>query len=154
MAASAMVSCGALPVKARTTASPRASDVMKFGSEPLPPAPESRTRPALFGFTCSGLRFIVESLGLRWPAEATRVFTVSVADVQAFRDLMLAEGGARTRASPLELEQTLIPRLARMRKLHGMFIPSESWLPVNTPKDMEEAEKVLPRMNPQLASHA
>src|SRR4051795_13288396 len=36
----------------------------------------------------------VESLDLRWPAEATRLFAVSVADVQAFRDLMLAEGRA------------------------------------------------------------
>ena len=43
------------------------------------------------------------------------------------------------------IEQTLIPRLAEEGKLYGIFIPSESWLPVNTQKDLEEAEKVLYR---------
>jgi site-specific recombinase XerC len=33
----------------------------------------------------------VEFLGLRWPDESTRLFTVSVAEVQAFRDQMVAE---------------------------------------------------------------
>lgn len=41
------------------------------------------------------------------------------------------------------IEQTLIPRLAEEGKLYGIFIPSESWLPVNTQKDLEEAEEAL-----------
>ena len=36
----------------------------------------------------------VEFLGLRWPEDATRLFTVSVADVLAFRDVMLEDGKA------------------------------------------------------------
>ena len=36
----------------------------------------------------------VRFLGIRWPEEATRLFTVSVADVIAFRDQMLAESKA------------------------------------------------------------
>jgi integrase len=36
----------------------------------------------------------VRFLGLRWPEESTRLFTVSVADVLAFRDQMLAEAKA------------------------------------------------------------
>ena len=36
----------------------------------------------------------VRFLGLRWPDESTRLFTVSVADVLAFRDRMLAESKA------------------------------------------------------------
>jgi NDP-sugar pyrophosphorylase family protein len=42
---------------------------------------------------------------------------------------------------PLELEQTVIPLLSRMGRLHGVFIPSQSWLPINTQKDLEEAER-------------
>ncbi len=33
----------------------------------------------------------VEYLGIRWPDESTRLFTVSIAEVQAFRDQMVAE---------------------------------------------------------------
>ena len=36
----------------------------------------------------------VEYLGLHWPDESTRLFTVSVAEVQAFRDQMVAESKA------------------------------------------------------------
>ena len=36
----------------------------------------------------------VQFLGLRWPDESTRLFTVSVADVLAFRDSMFAESKA------------------------------------------------------------
>src|SRR4051812_25134713 len=36
----------------------------------------------------------VEFLGVRWPEESVRLFTVSVADVLAFRDLMLEESKA------------------------------------------------------------
>ena len=36
----------------------------------------------------------VQSLVLRWPEESTRLFTVSIAEVQAFRDQMVAESKA------------------------------------------------------------
>src|SRR5512143_4275555 len=36
----------------------------------------------------------VQFLRLRWPDEATGLFTVSIAEVQAFRDQMLAESKA------------------------------------------------------------
>src|SRR3954451_14302925 len=36
----------------------------------------------------------VEFLELRWPEDSTRLFTVSVADVLAFRDVMLEESKA------------------------------------------------------------
>ncbi len=36
----------------------------------------------------------VQFLGIRWPEESTRLFTVSIAEVLAFRDLMLAESKA------------------------------------------------------------
>lgn len=42
-----------------------------------------------------------------------------------------------------ELEVTLIPELARQRKLYGIFIPPDSWLPINTVKDFAEAERAL-----------
>lgn len=47
--------------------------------------------------------------------------------------------------APVELEQTLIPELASKGKLFGVFIPSDSWYPINTTKEFEEAERVLLR---------
>ena len=47
----------------------------------------------------------------------------------------------------VELEQTVIPQLSRARKLYALFIPSECWLPINTQKDLEEAQKVLTRIH-------
>lgn len=41
------------------------------------------------------------------------------------------------------IEQTLIPTLAKAGELYSVFMPPESWLPVNTQKDLEEAEKSL-----------
>ncbi len=41
------------------------------------------------------------------------------------------------------IEQTLIPKLAEERKLYAVFVPAEAWLPVNTQKDLEDAEKTL-----------
>jgi len=42
-----------------------------------------------------------------------------------------------------EIEDTLIPKLAEEGKLYGIFVPAESWLPVNTQKDMELATQAL-----------
>ncbi|MDG6900663.1 MAG: NTP transferase domain-containing protein [Nitrososphaerota archaeon] len=50
----------------------------------------------------------------------------------------LSEAGARW-----GIEQTLIPKLADEGKLYAVFVPVEAWLPVNTQKDLEEAEKTL-----------
>lgn len=41
------------------------------------------------------------------------------------------------------IEQTLIPALAKAGELHSVFLSPESWLPVNTQKDLEEAEKII-----------
>lgn len=41
------------------------------------------------------------------------------------------------------IEQTLIPKLAKAGELYSVFVSSESWLPVNTQKDLEEAERAL-----------
>jgi len=45
----------------------------------------------------------------------------------------------------VEFEQVLLPRLAEERKLHAYIIPRDAWLPVNTIKELEEAEKALRR---------
>ncbi len=42
-----------------------------------------------------------------------------------------------------EFEQTVLPDLARRNKVFSMVIPSSVWLPVNTSKEQETAEKVL-----------
>ena len=40
---------------------------------------------------CQDVMDFVQFPGLRWPEESTRLFTVSVAEVLAFRDRMVAE---------------------------------------------------------------
>ena len=54
------------------------------------PALEQHTQRAYRQDVMDFVRF----LGIRWPDESTRLFTVSVADVLAFRDRMLAESKA------------------------------------------------------------
>ncbi len=44
---------------------------------------------------------------------------------------------------PVEFEKSLLPELARRGQVYSILIPSECWLPINTQKDREEAEKVL-----------
>ena len=44
---------------------------------------------------------------------------------------------------PLELENTIMPILAKERKLNGFLIDGKKWLPINTKKDYENALKVL-----------
>jgi len=56
------------------------------------------------------------------------------------------------RDGPLELEQTVIPRLSLMGKLYGIFIPDNCWIPINTQKDLEEAEKVLAGLRPLMTN--
>jgi NDP-sugar pyrophosphorylase family protein len=48
-----------------------------------------------------------------------------------------------TDASPVELESTILPFLAREHKLASFFVPYNSWLPINTVKEFERAAKIL-----------
>jgi NDP-sugar pyrophosphorylase family protein len=48
---------------------------------------------------------------------------------------------------PVELEQTIIPQLSASRQLYGFFIPNETWLPVNTPKELDHAQKILTQIH-------
>lgn len=41
------------------------------------------------------------------------------------------------------IEDTLIPKMAESRKLNSVFVPANSWFPVNTQKDLEQAKSVL-----------
>ncbi len=43
----------------------------------------------------------------------------------------------------LELENTVMPILAKERKLNGFLIDAKKWLPINTKKDYEYALKIL-----------
>src|SRR5512135_2965154 len=43
---------------------------------------------------CQDVMDFVQFLGLRWPEESTRLFTVSVAEVLAFRDRLAGESKA------------------------------------------------------------
>lgn len=46
-------------------------------------------------------------------------------------------------ASPVELESTILPFLAKNRKLGSFFIPTDSWLPINTMKEHERAGRLI-----------
>jgi len=54
----------------------------------------------------------------------------------------------------VEFENVLLPRLAEARKLHAFIIPRDAWLPVNTIKELEDAEKALRQVSAKQASHA
>jgi mannose-1-phosphate guanylyltransferase len=41
------------------------------------------------------------------------------------------------------IEDTLIPKMAGSGRLYGVFVPANSWFPVNTQKDLEQAKQVL-----------
>ena len=77
----------------------------------------------------------VRFLGVRWPEESTRLFTVSVADVLAFRDVMLAESKApktinRRIASLIRLQ---IPPGRRFRVPAAHHGPQPGPRPVHPP---------------------
>ena len=44
---------------------------------------------------------------------------------------------------PIEFEQTILPLLAKQRKLHAHIIPKDTWLPVNTLKQLVHANNTL-----------
>lgn len=46
-------------------------------------------------------------------------------------------------ARALELEDTIMPILARERRLNGFILDADKWLPINTVKEYEEAKRVL-----------
>ena len=68
----------------------------------------------------------VQFLGIRWPEEATRLFTVSVADVLAFRDQMLAEAKA-----PKTINRRIASLSSFYKYLQG--VASEFRLPITVP---------------------
>ena len=68
----------------------------------------------------------VHFLGLRWPEESTRLFTVSVADVLAFRDRMLAESKA-----PKTINRRIASLSSFYKYLQG--VASEFRLPITVP---------------------
>ena len=68
----------------------------------------------------------VQFLGLRWPEESTRLFTVSIADVQAFRDQMLAESKA-----PKTINRRIASLSSFFKYLRG--VASEFRLPITVP---------------------
>ena len=68
----------------------------------------------------------VRFLGLRWPDESTRLFTVSVADVLAFRDQMLAESKA-----PKTINRRIASLSSFYKYLQG--VASEFRLPITVP---------------------
>jgi NDP-sugar pyrophosphorylase family protein len=43
----------------------------------------------------------------------------------------------------MEIERDLIPKLASLRKLQAVSINSDAWLPINTLKDFDDAERIL-----------
>jgi NDP-sugar pyrophosphorylase family protein len=44
---------------------------------------------------------------------------------------------------PLDLETTVLPELARLSKVYAIVIPPDSWIPVNTQKELEQAQKLI-----------
>ena len=82
----------------------------------------ARTRSAYRQDVMDFVRF----LGIRWPDESTRLFTVSVADVLAFRDQMLAESKA---------PKTINRRIASLLSFYKYFqgVASEFRLPITVP---------------------
>ena len=68
----------------------------------------------------------VRFLGIRWPEEATRLFTVSVVDVLAFRDQMLAESKA-----PKTINRRIASLSSFYKYLQG--VASEFRLPITVP---------------------
>ncbi len=44
---------------------------------------------------------------------------------------------------PLDLETAVLPELAKMSKVYAIVIPPDSWIPVNTQKELEQAQKLV-----------
>ena len=68
----------------------------------------------------------VSFIGIRWPDEATRLFTVSVADVLSFRDRMLADNKA-----PKTINRRIASLSSFYKYLQG--VGSEFRLPITVP---------------------
>ena len=68
----------------------------------------------------------VAALGMRWPDDAMRLFTVSVADVQDFRDQMIADGKA-----PKTVNRRIASLSSFYKYLQG--VASEFRLPITVP---------------------
>ncbi|MDA4117672.1 MAG: sugar phosphate nucleotidyltransferase [Thaumarchaeota archaeon] len=107
---------------------------------------------------------LVLAKGLRWPygtadveesglvtqfVEKPIVYYPASVGNYVFEPVVYGLVPDRSHNGPVELEHTLIPQLSRSRKLYALFIPSESWLPINTRKDLEEAQKTLAQIHSQ-----
>jgi NDP-sugar pyrophosphorylase family protein len=44
---------------------------------------------------------------------------------------------------PLDFETAVLPELARENKVYAVVIPPDSWIPVNTNKELEQAQKLV-----------
>lgn len=44
---------------------------------------------------------------------------------------------------PIDLETAVLPELAKMNKVYAIVIPPDSWIPINTQKEMEQAQKLV-----------
>jgi hypothetical protein len=76
----------------------------------------------------------VQSLGLRWPEGSTRLFTVSVAEVLAFRDRMVAESKA-----PKTINRRIASLSSFYKSLQG--VASEFRLPITVPNPRRRSLK-------------
>ena len=73
------------------------------------------------------MAFVASSSAIRWPDDATRLFTVSVADVQDFRDRMIADGKA-----PKTINRRIASLSSFYKYLQG--VASEFRLPITVPE--------------------
>ena len=86
----------------------------------------------------------VEFLGIRWPEDATRLLTVSVADVQDFRDRMIADGKAPKTDQPphrLALELLQVPPGGRLRVPAAHHRAEPGPRPVHPPRLVRPARR-------------
>lgn len=44
----------------------------------------------------------------------------------------------------IDLENTILPLLAKRKQLYALIVPKDIWVPVNTIKDLERAAKIVP----------
>lgn len=47
------------------------------------------------------------------------------------------------KAGPVDLETAVLPALAKQNKVYAIVIPPDSWIPVNTQKELEQAQKLV-----------
>ena len=130
-------------------APPRRSSARSGASTPPSPRSSSAGSPAASrkhtrrAYRQDVMAF-VEFLGIRWPDDATRLFTVSVADVQAFRDRMVADGKAPKTDQPphrLALQLLQVPPGRRLRVPPAHHRAEPGARPVHPPRLVRPARR-------------